>query len=173
MPRRWLESLSDDERAEAVALIEKLQGLGCPDAAHWARRQIREHSPQLSRLVLLRHLWSESIDAWRDSLIWIDNLIADAGHETNQPFSDAGQALRKLLQSGVDRGAVGALARFIAYETVFSVVHTIDEGYDPEHEGQLPGWALVERDPLGHPTGRMLTHLHEDLPKLEAKIDES
>ncbi len=169
MSRKWLESLNDTERAEAAALIERLAQLGCPDPDQWARRELRDHAPQVSRLVLLRHLWSESIDAWRDSLLWIDNLIADTTTDGKASFPEAGRVLRRLIEAGAERGAIAALARFIAYETVFSVVHTLDEGYDPEHEGQHPGWGLIERDPLGHLTGRLLTHLHEDLPKLEPK----
>lgn len=169
MPRSWIENLDENGRAEAEALIARLRAMGCPDPEHWARRELRDHAPQLSRLVLLKHLWSESINAWSESLIWIDNLIEEARSDPNAPFADVGRALSRLIDSGVDRDAIGRLARFVAYESVFSVVHTLDEGYDPEHEGQLPGWALVERDPLGHPTHRQLTHLHEDLPKLGPK----
>jgi hypothetical protein len=167
MPHQWLEALDDSARQEAERLIAQLESLGCPDAEHWARREVREDAPQVSRLVLLRHLWSEAIDAWRDSLIWIENLIGDARLSPDGPFAEAGYALERMIEAGADRQEIGLLARFVAFETVFSVVHTLDEGYDPEQEGQLPGWALLERDPLGHITKRMLTHLHEDLPKLE------
>jgi hypothetical protein len=175
MPSKWLESLDPEARARAEALIAQLQGLGCPDPVQWARRELREGVPQLGRFLLLRHLWSEAIDAWRDSLLWVENLVTDARKDPGAPFAEAGRALERLLARGADPRDIGLLARFVAYETAFSTVHALDEGYDPEHEGQLPGWGLVERDPLGHLTGRLLVRLHEDLPKLEpgAGDDES
>jgi hypothetical protein len=169
MPRAWLESLAADDRARAERSIDSLRALGCPDPEHWARRELRDDWPQESRFALLRHLWSEAIGAWGDSLLWIDNLRADAasGELRDDPAAaSAAAAIDRMIAAGVPRDDIARLARFVAYETVFSVVHTLDEGYDPEHEEGPPGWALMERDPLGHVTDRHLTHLHEDLPRL-------
>lgn len=163
MPQTWLNSLDPEARARAEALIETLRGLGCPDPVHWAKREFREGIPQLSRFLLLGHLWSEGIDAWRDSHLWIDNLTEDAQKSADPTSREAGDALGRLLELGAEPADIARVARFVAYETVFTVAHTLDEGYDPEHEAPLPGWALVERDPLGHLTGRLLTRLHEDL----------
>lgn len=167
MPRNWLESLEPEARSKAEGLIEQLRGLGAPQPEAWARREGREGLPQVSRLLLLKHLWAEAIEAWRDSTLWIENLAEDAREGTPGPFADSGAALLRLLDAGADPADVAALARFVAYESVFSVIHALDEGYAPEHEGQLPGWAVVERDPLGHVTGRRLDRLHVDLPALD------
>ncbi len=167
MTRKWLESLDEETRARAERLIEQLSALGAPHPEAWARREFREHLPQLSRFLLLRHLWSEAIDAWSDSLLWVENLIQDAEKSPNGQFADAGRALKRLLDLGADPKDIGTLARFVAYESVFSVIHAIDEGYDVEQEGEWPGWALVERDPLGHITKRELEKLHADLLGLD------
>ncbi len=167
MPRKWLETLEPEARAKAEGLIAQLRELGASQPETWARREWREGLPQLSRLLLLRHLWEEAIDAWRDSTLWIENLAEDARKGDPGPFAEAGESLLRLLRNGADPADIAALARFVAYESVFSVVHCLDEGYDPEHEGQLPGWALVERDPLGHVTSRRLSRLHVDLPALD------
>jgi hypothetical protein len=174
MPRKWLESLSPEARARAEALIDELHTLGAPRPDAWAHHEVREGLPQLSRYLLLRHLWDEAIDAWRDSPLWMENLAEDARKGTEGPFADAAGAILRLLESGAAPSDLQTIARFVAYETVFSVLHGLDEGYDTDREGSLPGWALVERDPLGHVTGRHLDRLHVDLPSLDpsAEADE-
>lgn len=167
MSTSWLDSLDDVDRAQADRLLADLERLGAPDPVDWLRAEFEDDQPQFTRFLLLRHLWTETIDPWRDDPIWIDNLIREAEANPNGPFADAGLALRRLLNAGANRRDIGTIARFVAYESVFSVVHTLDEGSDPEHEGQLPGWALIERDALGEPTGRAIRALHEDLPTLD------
>jgi hypothetical protein len=163
MSHRWLESLSPEARARAEALVAQLRELGAGSPEGWAHREVREGLPQLSRFLLLSHLRAEAVDAWRDSTLWVDNLGEELDRTPPGPFADAAEAVAAMTRAGVDRAAIGALARFVAYEAVFSVLHTLDEGYDPDREGDLPGWALVERDPLGGLTGRLLARLHLDL----------
>lgn len=164
MSRTWLESLEPDARARAERLIGQLRELGAPHPEAWARRELREGLPQVSRLLLLRQLRDESIDAWDDSLLWIDNLCEDARREAPGLVGAAARAVSEMLSAGIDRRAIGALARFVAYESVFSVIHSVDEEFDTGHDGPLPGWALVELDSLGHLTNRRLNRLHDDLP---------
>ena len=148
-------------------MIEILRAVGCPDPENWARDQFRDHRPQLSRFLLLRRFWTATINPWRDSLLWIDNLIADSNDNPAGPFAGAGQALERMVLDGADRADIAELARFIAYESVFSAVHTLDDGFDTENEGELPGWAVVERVPLGEVTDSVLVGLHDELPALE------
>ena len=159
----WLDSLDAQRRGRAQELIGRAESLGLADPVALARAEMEEDAPRLVKTVLLRHLWSEAIDPCRDDLDWIDNLVRDAEHLPAGPFADAGQALARILAAGVDRLDVGRLARFIAYEAAFSVVHTLDYGYDPEREDDLPGWALVERDANGLITDREIDGLNEDL----------
>jgi hypothetical protein len=164
MPHTWLESLDPDARARADRLIGQLRELGAPNPEAWARRELREGLPQVSRLLLLTQVKDETINAWDDSLLWIDNLARDARREVPGLVRDAARALSEMLAAGIGRRTIGALARFVAYEAAFSVIHAVDEEFDAEHEDRLPGWALVELDSLGHPTGRRLNRLHDDLP---------
>ena len=167
MSAKWLVALDETHRAEAEKLIATLAELDCPDPEAWARRQLRDHLPQVSRLLLMRHLWSDSINSWRDSELWITNLVEDSEDNPEGPFSSAGVALARILDSGADPSDIAQLARFIAYQSVFSAVHTLDVGFDSDRDGELPGWALVERDPLGNITGKVLAGLHNELPSLE------
>jgi hypothetical protein len=171
MSRSWLESLEPEARERAERLIGRLRELGAPHPESWARRELREGLPQISRLLLLRQLRDETIDTWRESLLWIDNLSEDARREAPGLFGDAARAVSEMLAAGIDRESIGALARFVAYESVFSVIHSVDEEFDTEHEDPLPGWALVELDSLGHLTNRRLNRLHDDLPSVAGISD--
>ena len=166
MSDEWLASLDPPTLARARELIRRFHEVGDPDPQASSRAEIEGDEPQLARRLLLRHLWTEAIDPWRDDPDWIDNLADDARRDPAGPFADAGLALARLRAAGADVRDLALVARFVAYESVFSVLHTLDEGYDPEREDDepLPGWALVERDALGHTTGRTLDGLHADLP---------
>jgi hypothetical protein len=166
MSADWLASLDPPALARAEELIRRFREVGAADPEGAARDEIEGDEPQLARQLLLHHLWAEAIDPWRDDLDWIDNLADDARRDPSGPFADAGLALRRLRDAGADPRDLGLVARFVAYESVFSVLHTLDEGYDPgrEDDDPLPGWAPVERDALGHLTGRTLDGLHADLP---------
>lgn len=172
MPSTWLESLEPEARARADRLIEQLRELGAPHPESWARREMREGLPQISRLLLLTQLRDETIDTWRDALLWIDNLAGDARKEAPGLFGDAARAVAHMRSDGIDREDIGALARFVAYEAVFSVIHAIDEEFASENQDQLPGWALVELDALGHLTNRRLNRLHNDLPSVAGIHDQ-
>ncbi len=166
MSRQWLESLDPEHRQHAEGLIAQLEALGAPHPAEWARHEVREGQPQLSRYLLLKDLWGETIGPWTDSPLWIENLAEDARKGTPGPFADAAQALLRLHEAGASNEDIAAVARFVAYESVFSVMHTLDEGYSAERDDGHPGWVVVERDPLGHPTDRTLNRLHVDLPRV-------
>jgi hypothetical protein len=170
MPRKWLESLDEAGRAKAERLIEQLAALGCPDPGAWARRELRDDLPQRSRYALLRALWTEAINAWRDSPIWVENLAEDRPEPEDDLFPEARRAVARIVAAGVPVTDIAELARFVAYETTFSVVHTLDEGFDPSQEGELPGWAVVERDALGHLTPRVLARLHVDLARVGPEV---
>lgn len=163
MADEWLATLDETRRERAEELIAQFRAVGVTDPVARARAEIEEDVPQLVRSVLLKHLWTEAIDPPRDNLDWIDNLVRDAHRDPTGPFADAGQALERILSRCADRRDIGSLARFIAYEAVFSVIHTLDYGYDPGRDDDLPGWALIERDRRGVIGDREIDDLHEDL----------
>jgi hypothetical protein len=163
----WLATLEPSELARVQALVGRFEQLGASDPISQARSEVEDDLPQLARYVILHHLWTETIDPCRDDLAWIDNLIQDARRDPKGPFADAGQALERILAAGAKPRDVGLLARFLAYEAAFSVIHTLDYGYDPEREDELPGWALVERDESGQVTGREIDALHESLLEID------
>jgi hypothetical protein len=172
----WLAALAPDVRAEAMALRDRFAALGAEDPEGFTRVEMDEGVPHLARFRLLRGLWSEHIDAHRDSAAtWIANTRRELQRNPGRPFSDAGKVLLRLVDElGVSPEEIGTLARWVAFETIFGVLYRLDEPDLAEDDvpdmlqEQLPSWLLVEvtgRDLV--PTGRTLVGLHEDLLGLD------
>jgi hypothetical protein len=125
-------------------LRDRLAALGAEDADSWARSEVSEGIPQQARFLILRRLWRDAVDAW---------AAPDA--------LDRLPAARRLLDAGADRNDLVRVARAVALEAVLDAVMAIDAGYDPEAPDDCPGWKLVETDPDGNPTGRVVGGLHE------------
>ncbi|MCY1136643.1 hypothetical protein OWR29_01435 [Actinoplanes sp. Pm04-4] len=139
--RAWLQALSVEDRRRAEQILTTLDEWGCDDPRAWAESEISENRPQLARYRFLRAIWPEMIDSWRDG---VGNI----------------PAARRVVEAGGSPQDVARLARAVAYETAFALLARLAE------EGR-PGWALVETGPDGHPTGRHLDALHEDLLTLD------
>ncbi|MFJ7946632.1 hypothetical protein ACIQ6K_23715 [Streptomyces sp. NPDC096354] len=146
--------------------IDKLTGLfealGADDAPDWADSEVEENIPQLARYRFLRMVWQD-IDVWSSAAPdWV---------EAYRKEGLAGGAVERAVRLGLTSGELGEIAREVARETAFGVLHSLAEPADgdlpPEVEEQLPGWCVAELSPQGEPTGRMLDALHEDLDELE------
>ncbi len=90
------------------------------------------------------------------------------------PYGRRGRgAVDRALAAGLTPEDLGELAREVARETAFGVLHALADPADgslpAEVEERLPGWRLAELDPAGEPTGRHLDALHEDFAALEPK----
>jgi hypothetical protein len=131
-------------------LTRRMSELGAPDPATWARSEADENIPQQARYLFLRALWPRNIDAWGREEV-IRRIPAGA----------------RLLASGASSSDLATLVRAVAYEVTFAVVEHIDEGIDEEAPDDAPGWALIETDAEGEPTGRHVGGLHEDLLTLD------
>jgi hypothetical protein len=163
----WLAALPNPDREKAEELRRKLHALGAADPESWVRSEISEDLAQFARYLVLRGVWPDQIDIWaRAPEEWIGRLTRTSD-KPDRYFSEAGQALSKALAAGVSVGDLGAIARVIAYETAFGVLNRVDEGYDPTGGDDAPGWALMETDADGIPTGRSVGGLHEDLLSMD------
>ncbi|MEU3880523.1 hypothetical protein [Streptomyces californicus] len=134
------------------------------DARDWAESEVEEGLPQLARYRLLRTVWQD-VDAWSTAAPqWVDAYRADGA---------AAGAVNRALAAGLTPEDLGTLAREIARETAFGVLHALADPSDgslpAEIEERLPGWRLAELDARGTPTGRHLDALHEDFAELEPK----
>lgn len=147
----WLRSLDETDRRTAAVLRRYLTQLDAPDPEGWTRSEIEEDIPQLARFLVLRRLWPDAVDAWHDNPAALESV----------------PAARRLLNRGASRADLAQFARAVAYEAVATLLTTIEEGRDVEAPDGSPGWALVETDMSGEPTGRVLRALHEDLAALD------
>ncbi|MGW5366638.1 hypothetical protein [Actinopolymorpha pittospori] len=134
-----------ETNARLAALTERMAALGADDPEGWARSEINENIPQQARYLVLRRVW-EDIVAWREPEVL--GRVPPAA---------------RLLAEGASPATVTTALMTAAYEAAFAVVSIVDEGCDPEAPDDAPGWALVEVDPGGRPTGRDVGGLHEDL----------
>ncbi len=167
IPEDWPASLDAPARERAERLIRRMEQLGAPDPAEWVYSEMTEDIPQLAIFLVLRRLWPEHIDSWRDSPHWIPNMIRAAEVDPTDYFADAGQALKRLIAAGVREEDIKSIARFVAYETTFGVLVTLDDGCDPDSLEEGPGWALMETDAEGNLTGRQIDGLHESILSLD------
>ncbi|MEI7032483.1 hypothetical protein [Streptomyces pratensis] len=134
------------------------------DAEDWAESEAEEGLPQLARYRFLRTVWQD-IDAWgAGAHRWVESYRCGGS---------AAEAVERALAAGLTPEDLGALAREIARETAFGVLHALSDPADgslaPDVEERLPRWRLAELDPAGEPTGRYLDALHEDFAEVEPK----
>ncbi|GAA2738666.1 hypothetical protein [Actinocorallia aurantiaca] len=142
----WLSTLPQDERSALIALRDHFAGLGADAPEDWAQSEISEGIPQLARFLILRRLWDEGINGWEQP-----------GAIENLP------AARRLLEGGADRTDLINTMRASAFEAIFIAIGILEgHSQDPDN-AMLPGWCLQETDPKGHPTGRRIGGLYEDL----------
>jgi hypothetical protein len=164
MPEDWLDSLDSETRIKARKMIARMKELGAEEPGVWVESEITEDIAQMARFLILRRLWND-LDAWHsDSRIWVEREIAETEKKPENSFSEAGLALKRMVEAGVSLEDIGKVAQMVAYEATFNVLNLIDECGDPDEEGEdLPGWMLVETNAEGAMTGRAVIGLHEDL----------
>ena len=167
MPADWLDSLDSETRAKAQRMIERMKELGAPDAEEWVESEITEDIPQMVRFLVLRRLWEE-IDSWHDNTsVRVQYQVAEAEKNPKGYFADAGLAMKRMIEAGVDLEDIGRVARMVAYEAIFHVLNVIDEGSDPDAGDDLPNWALIELNAEGEATRRFIEGLHESILSLD------
>jgi len=161
---RWFATLSAAQQAKASELVSIFRALNADDPESWAQSEISEDIPQLARFLALRRIWPEYIDSWtREPDRWVTQSVNGAGNDPQGDFADAGAALKRMTERGVSPADIAAVARMVAYETVFAVLDHIDEGYDPDAPEDAPGWLLMETRADGRTTGRHVRGLHESI----------
>ena len=164
----WFASLSSEKRQKTTDLVAQFRAAGCDDPEGWARSEVSENFAQFARFLVLQSLWWGQIDSWqRDQDRWISRTIDDAKRDPKGFFSDAGIALAHMKERGVLASDIAALARMVAYSTVFGTLNRIDEGQPLRIPPGSPGWCLMEVDADGRPTDRQVGGLHESILSMD------
>ncbi|MEV5751523.1 hypothetical protein AB0L00_27185 [Actinoallomurus sp. NPDC052308] len=142
----WLETLSEADRARALALRDRFAALGAEYPEEEARLEVGEDIPQLARFLLLRHIWEYAI-----------NSLERPGE------IDGIAAARRLLDAGADRADVVTLARRAACDAAFAVLYALDVPNHDLDDDSLPAWSLRETTGDTEEPGRHMDDLHAEL----------
>jgi len=97
----------------------------------------------------LEHLWDYYFNSYMHE-DWIDKEIKFSRRHPDAPFADVGPVLMRLIGLGATRRDISLLARWAAYNGVFSAYHALDE--NPGIEGHDIGGlaeSLLSADPSG------------------------
>ena len=149
-------------------LKEIFTRLGANDPQAWARSQHEEGINQLHRFLFLRQAWKYVYGENDDS--WIDRQIAHFHRRPDEPYAGVGRALERLLALGADRRDLVDLVRGTQAEALFSFSYLLSDPNlldDEVEEVREMGWALVEADQEGNPTGRGIGLLHESMLEMD------
>lgn len=102
-----------------------------------------------SNVNVAEKLWLDVIDGWRNPK-WVSHAIGNRRAGRDEPFADARQAIGRMLKAGASSEDLCELARFIAYETTFSVLMELGcTGLKPTEIEALHE-ELLSADPSGN-----------------------
>ena len=156
MAGAWLDALDDETRTKAESLIRLLERAGAPDAELWVRSEIGEDFAQVATFLFLKSIWVEAIDRSREYITWLQR--PQSSSETASP------ALERLLATGASLEDLGAVVQYAVECAMFRALVVLDNGeFDEDVGEETPGWALIETDANGDPTGRGINGTHESL----------
>lgn len=136
------------------------------DPANWVGGVDEENRAQLHRYLFLRHAWREIVPA--DDWAWIAREIEQARQHPERPFAGIRLALERLRAAGVDEDDLAEVVRGMQASLLFAFTYLLSDPQleDPAlDQAGLPGlgWALVETDAEGEPTGREIACPHESV----------
>jgi hypothetical protein len=142
-------------------LTELFQRLGEKNPESWAASQRDEGINQLHRFLFLRQAWAGVVSEEDDG--WMEKEINAAQANPSAPFSGVGQALSRLLASGVSRADLTDLVRGMQVSLLSHLCYLLEDPSLVEPELQDVGWALVETDSNLEPTQTGIGGLHESV----------
>jgi hypothetical protein len=150
----WDEAVPPATETELTTLFERL---GAPDPGSWARSQIREGLPQLSRYLFLRQAWRSLVQEGDDT--WIEIMMSQP---PDGPGGEIVVALKRALDHGVAKKDLTAVARVMQWRALFSFCYLLEDPGVIEPEAEPIDWGLFETTTDGKPL-RRIGGLHESV----------
>jgi hypothetical protein len=100
-----------------------------------------------TREEFLKLLWEDINGSMHEH--WIENTVRASKKKPNDPFSDIGSVVERLIKLGADRRDLCLLKRFAHYETTFSLLYRLgDPGID-KNDFEMLHELLLSADPSG------------------------
>ena len=101
-----------------------------------------------SREEFLKRMWDEVINPNMQEH-WIDNIMREAERRPDSPFAELGPALNRLMATGADRRDLSLIARYAAYEAVFSALYALSDPGVDGNDIEMMHESLLSADPSG------------------------
>jgi hypothetical protein len=148
---------------ESLTAVFRSLGARHPEA--WARSQVEEGIPQLSRFLFLKLAWGTVIP---ESDAWMGPMLQTPA-DSNDPYSGGSHALRRLLAAGVSRGDLTDLVRSMQAQMLFALTMLLD---DPPLDAVPKGarqavWGLFRVDAKTGAPLEPIGGLHESVLDVE------
>ncbi len=96
----------------------------------------------------LRLVWDDVINSPMRGY-WIDNVIRSAENNPNEPFSDLGPVVKRLLSIGASREDLCRIARWASYEAAFDILYMLNDPGIDEDDFHMLHEELLSADPSG------------------------
>ena len=140
-----ISKLSDPQRVALLGLVERLAVAGATHPLAWAFSEVSENKPQFARFLVLKKLTEVTADTATNIA-----LAMDADEEVvSELLATVGEAKLNKFIKAYSQGIIS------------HVISVLDEG-NPQAERDGISWNLMETEPTGKLTGRLIEGLHED-----------
>ena len=149
-----------DAPTDLASLTELFRKLGASHPEAWAKSQLEEGLPQLSRFLFLREAWKRILA--EDDPTWVESYVRESQRRPNEPYSGIGRALETLRAKGATHSELTDLVRGMQAELLFGLCYQLDGHDAPEPEVSEIRWQLFQTDGRGTPT-RRIGALHESV----------
>ncbi|MCK6474596.1 MAG: hypothetical protein L6R28_22995 [Planctomycetes bacterium] len=101
-----------------------------------------------TRQEFLSHIWTDCINSnLREG--WLDVLVQGSTEKSSAPFGDAGSIVKRMLDSGVPHKDICRFAQFVAYETAYGVLYSLDDPGVDDGDVLMLHESLLSADPSG------------------------
>jgi hypothetical protein len=101
-----------------------------------------------TRKELLEYLWSNVINSSL-ATSGLRNIVANSERRPDDPFADAGAAIKRILAAGGTSEDIALIRRAAAYEAVFGTLYSLEDPGVDENDIFMLHEELLTADPTG------------------------
>jgi len=150
--------MNEEQTSKFDSLVKQLAALNCQDPRSWAKPEVDEGMPQLSRFNFLRELW-QTLTPRHEPLFLKGCGLCVEGTSVGPPIGADGP-FERLQKSNADMDDVIEIARHAQISALLSVTMLLDNASMSGPSVEDSSWGLFEFDEEDNP-GRRVDGLHE------------